>query len=183
VKAVSKHKHAGLWERCIRQDAKAQLEVYDLYHTATFHTALSYLKNPMDAEEIMHEAFLTAFEKPETFRNESSLGSWLKQIVVRKCIDRLRLKIRTAEDLNEEISLEDPQDEMFWNEPEMPVILEAIQELPAGYGIILKLYLLEGYDHEEISEVLGISSSTSRSQYNRAKAKLRETLTSLGYGR
>lgn len=131
----------------------------------------------------MHEAFLVAFDKPESFRMQSSLGAWLKQIVVRKCIDRLRIKTYPVEDLKEGILPEESEDETFWNEPDMELILKAIEELPSGYGIILKLYLIEGYDHKEISEVLGITSSTSRSQYTRAKAKLRDALTTLRYGR
>ncbi len=176
-----KHIHADLLQKCLKQDPKAQLEIYNLYHGMVYATAIRFVKNAMDAEELMHEAFLTAFNRLDSYKQESAFGAWLKQIVIRKCLDRLKLQSWLEED---HLPKELPQDdEKFWSGPSVQEIVKAIDQLPKGYATILKLYLLEGYDHEEISEILGISCSSSRSQYTRAKAKLRPQLKAMGYGR
>lgn len=171
-------KHRNLIESCRRGDQKAQFEIYGLYYQAMYNTAFRIVGDPDDAEDVMQEAFLKAFFKLRTYKGKVSFGAWLKRIVVNKALDFLRLR-------REKISLEEV-DEMELAEVEETIILDteysveairkAIYSLPEGYRIVLSLILLEGYDHDEVSEILGVSNSTSRTQYHRAKKKLVELL-------
>jgi RNA polymerase sigma-70 factor (ECF subfamily) len=171
-------RHLDLIEACKQGDRKAQFEIYRLYFSAMYNSALRITGDPDDAEDIMQEAFLKAFTKLKTYRGEVSFGAWLKRIVVNKALDFLRQK-------KEQVSLEDageleeigeeatPYLELAYSAEE---IKNAMYALPEGYRIVLSLILLEGYDHEEVSEILNISNATSRTQFHRAKKKLAELL-------
>ena len=131
------------------------------------------LNNRTDAEDILQEAFADCFTNIASFRYESTFGAWLKKIVVNKCINHLK-KRKADLVFDEQIpNIEDDSDE---NESDYDhrQIFNAIEKLPDGYRVVLSLYLLEGYDHEEIASILGITESTSKSQYMRAKEKLRK---------
>jgi RNA polymerase sigma factor (sigma-70 family) len=133
------------------------------------------INNETEAEDIMQEAFLKAFSKIDTYKGEVSFGAWLKKIVINRSLDHLKKKKLKFEEINEKTNqIIDYQ--METKEVNVQVIKDAIQKLPDGYRVVLSLYLIEGYDHEEISEILGISNSNSRTQYLRAKNKLRELL-------
>ena len=179
MNSTEKHIHAELFERCILQDQQAQMEIYRLYSRMVFATVNQLVADVMDAEELMQEAFLSAFQQMEKLGAPQAFGSWIKQIAVRKAIDYLRLKSLVWESITGDIPTNDDWEE----ETNIEQILETMKQLPDGYRVILSLYLLEGYDHEEIAEILQISASTSRSQYTRAKAKLKEKLTEVGYVR
>jgi RNA polymerase sigma factor (sigma-70 family) len=170
-------KHQELIEACKRGDQKAQFELYRLYSSAMYNTTLRIVGDPDDAEDVMQEAFLKAFLKLRTYRGEVSFGAWLKRIVVNKSLDFLRLRrerisLDEVKDVVENMD-ETPQLDMAY---EAETIKQAIYALPEGYRIVLSLILLEGYDHEEVSEILKISNATSRTQYHRAKKKLAELL-------
>jgi RNA polymerase sigma-70 factor (ECF subfamily) len=133
------------------------------------------MNNETDAEDVMQEAFLNAFKKIDTYKGEVSFGAWLKKIVINRSLDYLKKRKVRFEEINEKTSkFIDYQ--METKEVNMKVIKDAIQQLPDSYRVVLSLYLIEGYDHEEISEILGISNSNSRIQFLRAKNKLREIL-------
>ncbi len=176
MKSPTHHIHQDLIDRCKQNDQQAQLKIYQLYNRAVYTSAIRLMRNQMDAEEMMQEAFLTAFSKLHLYQDGSSFGAWIKQITVRKCIDQLRLKELEWTSLNENDSVESIETEEDWERFEVERITNTIQEMPNGYRTILSLYLLEGYDHEEIGSILGISSSTSRSQYTRARKKLKQEL-------
>lgn len=133
------------------------------------------LNNETDAEDVMQEAFLSAFRKIDTYKGEVSFGAWLKKIVINRSLDYLKKRKVKFEEINEK-SNKFIDHQMETKEVNMKVIKDAIQKLPDGYRVVLSLYLIEGYDHEEISEILGISNSNSRTQFLRAKNKLREIL-------
>lgn len=116
--------------------------------------------------------------KLDSFRNESTIGAWIKRIVINKCINFLKSKRLQFTELSEKLS-EPTEESTHENESRFSVetINRAIGILPEGYRVVFSLYALEGYDHEEIGEILGISEQTSKSQFSRAKARLRETLT------
>lgn len=131
-----------------------------------------------EAEDMMQEAFLDAFRKIASFKGESTFGAWLKRIVVNKCLNQIKrnkLQYSSIQDEREVLALpeEDDNAQMDYKVEE---VREGIRQLPEGYRVIISLYLLEGYDHEEIGQVLNISASTSRSQYTRAKVKLKDWL-------
>ncbi len=168
-----------LVQQCIEGDVSAYRQIYDRYARAMYNTSLRITGNSADAEDILQESFIDAFEQLQSFEGRSTFGAWLKQIVVYKSIGLLRKKriiftelIIEAEDLAEEDSA--GENEIDYT---VAAIKEAIAGLPDGYRAVLSLYLVEGYDHDEISEILSISHSTVRTQYIRGKQKLLQLLT------
>ena len=127
-----------------------------------------------DAEDIVQDSFVEAFKNLERFKFESTFGAWLKRIVINRCINQLKLKRIpvTSLDSHEFHLTEDESDHENYSNVEIIKVKRAIEKLPRGYKQIINLYLLEGYDHNEIGEILEISTSTSKSQYHRAKRKL-----------
>jgi len=132
----------------------------------------------MEAEDIMQEAFLKAFDKLDTYSGKVSFGAWLKRIVINHSLDQIKKKkldFKNVEEYPHEIKEEKEEQENDISE-QIEEIKSGVDQLADGYRIVLSLYLLEGYDHDEIGEILNISASTSRSQYTRAKNKLKEHL-------
>lgn len=167
--------HHELIERCKNGDTRAQFELYKAYYKPMYNVCLRMLGNVVEAEDVMQEAFLKAFTKIDTYEGKVSFGAWLKKIVINRSLDQLKKRKVKFEELNEKIPDEEPVD-IEISEIQMEQIKNAIQSLPDGYRVVLCLYLLEGYDHEEISQILGITNVASRTQYSRAKLKLREML-------
>lgn len=140
-----------------------------------YNVSLRIVNDETEAEDVMQEAFLKALQKINTYRGEVSFGAWLKKIVVNRSLDVLKKRKVIFEEINER--KHDSEDyKMDVKEVNPEIIKKAINELPDGYRVVLSLYLIEGYDHEEISGILGISNSASRTQYMRAKNKLRDIL-------
>nr|WP_299070834.1 RNA polymerase sigma factor [uncultured Allomuricauda sp.] len=164
--------HQALVEQSKEGDRNAQYQLYGLYVDAMFNVAMRLLTIREDAEDVLQESFVEAFKKMDTFRFESTFGAWLKRIVINRSINHLKTKRLLLSSLeNEGEVLED--DEVNAIEPlEIEKIKIGLGQLPEGYRQIITLYLIEGYDHAEIGEILGISTSTSKSQYHRAKKKL-----------
>lgn len=140
-----------------------------------YNVCLRMVGSQVDAEDVMQEAFLNAFTKIDTYQGVVSFGAWLKKIVINRSLDYLKKRKVKFEELNEKIPDEEPVT-IDISEIQMEKLKNAIQKLPDGYRVVLSLYLLEGYDHEEIAQILGISNVSSRSQFMRAKLKLREML-------
>lgn len=155
---------------------QAQYSLYDSYKKAMYNTCLRMVDDQGDAEDILQEAFISAFTKLGSFHYESTFGAWLKRIVINKCLNHLQRKRIDVQSIDQlpEIDEQDNDEEEFEYSVEM--VRRAVYKLPKGYKVIISLYLFEGYDHSEISEVLGISASTSKSQYHRAKKKLIEII-------
>lgn len=167
--------HSPLIEGSKEGNVRSQFRLYNQYSKAMYNLAYRMLNNQTDAEDVLQDAFIDCFQNIGSFRYESTFGAWLKSIVVNKCINHLRKKgpalvfdehlPNIAEDYDESEPVYDHK-----------LILRAIEKLPDGYRMVLTLFLLEGYDHEEIAGILGITESTSKTQYLRAKEKLRKTL-------
>ncbi|MBT2162969.1 RNA polymerase sigma factor [Zobellia barbeyronii] len=172
--------HKSLVESSKSGDRNSQHQLYELYVDAMYNIGMRFLGIKEDAEDIVQDSFVDAFKNLHNFKYESTFGSWLKRIVINKSINHLKVKrlpLAAMEDheyhLTEEQSYE-PVDAM-----DIEKIKRGIEKLPLGYKNIINLYLLEGYDHMEIGEVMGISVSTSKSQYHRAKKKLVEIIKTL----
>ncbi len=167
--------HAPLIEECRKGNNRAQFRLYNQYSKAMYNLAYRMLNNREDAEDILQEAFVDCFRNISSFRFESTFGAWLKKILINKCINHLQKKkinlILT--DMLPNNAYEEEEETIY----DTTKIIKGIEMLPDGYRVILTLYLLEGYDHSEISQILGISESTSKSQYSRAKEKLRNQLS------
>ncbi len=176
-------KHVSLVNDCRNGSRKAQFEIYKLYANAMYNVALRIVNDEAEAEDVLQEAFLDAFGRIADFRQETTFGLWLKQIVINRAINYLR-KRKT-----EFVSIDGVEiaDELSTDEEEVQLKVEqvkaAMNELPDGYRVVLTLYLFEGYDHEEIAHILKITENTSRSQYMRAKKKLNGLLEMRGVER
>ena len=167
---------------CKQGSKKACYELYRLYSKAMLNVAFRIVGDIAEAEDVLQEAFLDAFNKIKDFRQETTFGLWLKQIVVHRSINLLRKRKMELVDLDSD-QLENIADEAEDDEDvqyKVAQVKEAMKYLPEGYRVVLSLYLLEGYDHEEIGQVLNISENTSRTQFLRAKRKLMEILKNRG---
>lgn len=174
------HIHADLIEACKRGERKAQYKLYQLYSRAMFNICTRMLGDQQLAEDALQEAFVSAFRKLHTFEGKASFGAWLKRIVINKCLSMLDKKKIFTEPVEkaEEKIVQEPGPVAPSLKPEL--IHQAIKELPKGCRVVFTLYQLEGYDHQEISQIMDISVSTSKSQYHRAKKLLQEKLTLQG---
>jgi RNA polymerase sigma-70 factor (ECF subfamily) len=135
------------------------------------------MSDQSDAEDVLQISFVQVFSKISEYRFESTIGAWIKRIVVNNCINQLRKNVIHFE------SIDDRDVYVADDEPEtlnVTAIKQAIDELPDGYRAIFCLYTLEGYDHSEIGQIMNITESTSKSQYSRAKAKLCQILRDSG---
>jgi len=172
--------HQELIDRSLKGDRNAQNELYMLYSKAMFNSCLRITNNHDDAEDVLQESFVSAFRNLSSYRADSSFGAWLKRIVINKAINHVKKRqIEVSEfDIERHDVASEPDVLIDYKEKEFDVrrIKEAIKVLPDGYRLVFSLYLLEGYDHQEIADILNISVSTSKSQYNRAKKKLKELL-------
>ena len=167
--------HQEIIDLCREGSQKAQFQLYKLYYKPMYSVCMRMINNETDAEDVMQEAFLNAFKKIDTYKGEVSFGAWLKKIVINRSLDYLKKRKVKFEEINEKTQ-KFIDHQMETKEVNMKVIKDAIQKLPDGYRVVLSLYLIEGYDHEEISEILNISNSNSRTQFLRAKNKLKEIL-------
>lgn len=171
--------HQTLVEKCKTGHRSSQYELYELYVDAMYNIGMRMLSNKEDAEDIVQESFVSAFKNLASFNYESTFGAWLKRIVINKSINYLKKKVIAVVPIEaHEFHLK--EDAVVETEAvDIRKVKTCIEKLPAGYKQIINLYLVEGYDHIEISEVLGITTSTSKSQYHRAKKKLVEIINEL----
>ena len=170
------NKHRSLIEACKRNDRKAQIKVYDLYYKAMYNTSLRIVNDTLLAEDIMQESFLDAFNKLESFEWRSSFGSWLKRIVINKSLDKIRKKLDevSVSEVDEQIMDKNDGDDFSNIEYRLEEVKVALKLLPKDYKLILVLHLFEGYDHQEISQILNLPYNNVRVRYMRAKRKLIE---------
>jgi RNA polymerase sigma-70 factor (ECF subfamily) len=167
---------------CKLNKAKAQMQLYNLYCDAMFVIAKRYVKNSFEAEDIMQDAFIKVFKNIENFNGEVTIGAWIKKIVINQCIDFLKKKKIELVEINE--SKHTLTDDNDWNVDEEVTInniTSAINNLPDKYKVVLNLYLIEGYDHKEIAQILNINEVTSRSQLMRGRIKLKNKLKAFYY--
>ena len=171
--------HVEVIARCRKGDRAAQYELYQLYAKAMLNTAYRIVGDPDDAEDVTQDAFVSAFRNLDSFKGTSTFGAWLKRIVVNKAINFLKKKRPESMSMLEisqqerAISPESGHEEQDW---QIEQIMKAMHKLPEGFRMVFSLYLVEGYDHAEVAEIMGITESTSKSQLNRAKKKIRELL-------
>ncbi len=171
--------HQALVEKCKTGHRSSQYELYTLYVDAMYNIGMRMLGNKEDAEDVVQESFVDAFKNLASFKYDSTFGAWLKRIVINKSINYLKAKRIpiVPMDTHEFHLAAEEVDEM--EAVDIKKVKVGIEQLPLGYKQIINLYLVEGYDHIEIGTVLGISTSTSKSQYHRAKKKLVEIIKTL----
>ena len=171
-----------LIEACMRGERLAQYRLYQQYSKAMLNISYRMLQNREDAEDVLQEAFTDAFKRLSGFRFESAFGAWLKRIVINRAINHMRKKkanLQFFDDMH--VFAQKAEEEVSAAELSPEKVKRAMQELPSGSRMIFSLYLLEGYDHNEIAEILDISVSNSKTQYMRARQRVKEILTQKGY--
>jgi len=168
--------HQHLIDGSKKGDRKAQKDLFNLYNKAMFNIGVRLLGNFDDAADITQETFIDVFTKIDQYQGNATFGAWVKRIMINKSINHLnRRKVHYSLDGNEPI-----EEEVHLHSEEREQLMyqlnKSISTLPEGCRVIFTLYYFEGYDHEEISSILGISLSTSKSQLSRAKQLLRATV-------
>ncbi len=159
-------------EKCLEGDIKAQFQLYKQYSRAMYNIAIRFLNNKMDAEDILQESFVTAFGRLGELQNRDAFGSWLKRIVINNCISLQRKRKIQFEEIDEHRYPEEQAEEEDLQKVDPAVVHQAIRELPARGRTVLILRALEGFSHKEIAEALGVTVSTSKTQYSRSLALL-----------
>jgi len=171
-KTTYRDTHHHLIAQCKKGEQRAQIQLYKLYYKAMFNSSLRIVKSKADAEDIMQDSFLDAFSRIAQYKEEGSFGGWLKRIVINNSLDFIN-KYK-AQSMNENLEIVDPDDphEIPDADIKLKDIKTALEHIKDDYRIIISLYLFEGFDHEEIGNILHISYNLSRTRYSRAKKKL-----------
>jgi len=171
--------HKNVIEACKKGDERQKYKLYQLYSKAMFNVCYRMMNNREEAEDVLQEAFTQAFIKLDSFRYESGFGGWLKRIAINTCINA-KNKRKVELTFIDEMHRFDKPEHRDNDEEEVQLtvagITKAMEKMPEGGRIVFSLYLLEGYDHGEISQILNISESTSKSQFMRAKRRIIEIL-------
>ena len=166
-----------LIQACKNRDRRAQKELYHTYADAMYNVAYRLVNNDEDARDVLQQAFIDVFRSLEHYKFKSTPGAWIKRIVINRSLTFIKKKNKVQivefEDYHEETA--DGELDSYENF-QVEEVKRAIADLPEGYRTVLNLYLVEGYDHKEIGEILSVSEATSKSQYSRAKKKLRRLL-------
>lgn len=169
-------KQEKLIKACINGERSAHYALYKQYCKAMYNISYRITNDPDDAEDVLQEAFISVFKNLRSFKGESSIGAWIKRIVVNASINHVKKQKMIYGSVDENLEEEPGNNDHEELELEITRVKEAIRQLPDGFRTVLTLYLIEGYDHREIADILNISESTSKSQYNRAKKRLKEIL-------
>ena len=176
--------HNLLIEKCKQDDDRALMEIYNRYYKAMYNTSIRIVKNNYEAEDIMQEAFITAFKKLDKLENTENFGAWLKRIVVNKSIEIYKKNISKNEsEIDDKLykleSIDSCNDKALETKTKYENVLNAMSELKDNYGTLLNLNLIEGYDYDEICEIMSISYSNYRTMMSRAKDSLRKKLSEM----
>lgn len=163
-----------LIENCKINDTKAQGELYKRYASKLFSLCLKYSRNYAEAEDNLQDAFLTIFNKIKQYKNTGSFEGWIKRIVINTALQRYRSE-KVLNIVNENIS-EDIEIDIDDEDISLKYLLQIIQELPDRYRLVFNLYVLDGYSHKDISEMLDITIGTSKSNLARARQILKKTI-------
>lgn len=168
-----------LIEKCRNNDRRAQLKLYRQYCSAMFCVARRYLASREDAEDAVQESFIKVFKNLHQYREEVAFGAWLKRIVINHCLDRVKKekeKLLALEDKYLNAVVEENGNWQVEDSVTPKMVVRAIEQLPESSRYVVMLFLLEGYDHEEIAQIMGITEVNSRTLLFRGKQKLREIL-------
>ncbi|QNJ96915.1 RNA polymerase sigma factor [Constantimarinum furrinae] len=167
-----------LIKKCKKNDRSAQSELFSRYKDTLYFMSLKYSRNDVEAEDNLHDSFITIFETISKYRGEGSFEGWMKRIAIFKAIDKYKAKKPVAIEINDDL-LQDTEVEDELTQLPLDTILKLIQELPDQYRLVFNLHQLDGYKHREIAQILEISENTSKSNYHRAKLILREKIMAM----
>ncbi len=163
-----------LIKKCKKKNTKAQEQLYQLYSSKLFSICLKYSNDYSSAEDILQDAFMTIFDKINQYKNTGSFEGWIKRITINTALQKYR-KQKLFEIINEE-QIEETEIEIEEDEISLDYLLKIIQQLPDRYRLVFNLYVLDGYSHKEIAEMLEISVGTSKSNLARARYILKDKI-------
>lgn len=173
---IYRAKEDELIKGCLRRDSSAQKVLYDTYSSKMYGLCYRYVKDSMDAEDILVTAFMKIFDKIHQFKSEGSFEGWIRRIVVNEALTFLRRNRSMYLETDLDLADREPDYNALSDHLETEDLLNMIQELPTGYRIVFNLYAIDGYSHKEIADQLGISENTSKSQLSRARTYLQKVL-------
>ena len=168
---------------CVNNDVQCQQVLYEQFAPKMMGISLRYCSSKMEAEDVLHDAFIKIFGKIKTFKGEGSFEGWIRKIVVFTALKSNDKRVRKFEPGSLENVQEQGFDAKAISNMETASLLSILQELPIGYRAVFNLYAIEGYSHKEIGKMLDISDVTSRTQYGRAKQQLIKLLAKHGIQR
>ena len=162
---------------CLKGKSVAQKKLFDLFAPKMLGVCMRYMKSQQEAEDVLQEGFIKVFNKLEAFERAGSLEGWVRRIMVNTALDQLRknAKFANSYDISEQEYRLENVDFTFENLV-ADDLMKLVNEMPEGYKVVFNMFAIEGYGHKEIGELLNISENTSKSQYSRARAYLREQL-------
>ena len=167
-----------LIKKCVKNDRTAQNELFRKYKDTLFFISLKYCRNEADAEDNLHDAFITIFQNIKTYKNKGSFEGWMKRITIFKAIDKYKkntlINIEIKDDILATPIMVEEEENLSLDQ-----LLSLIQQLPDQYRLVFNLYQLDGYSHKEVASLLNISEGTSKSNYHRAKLILQDKIKEL----
>jgi RNA polymerase sigma-70 factor (ECF subfamily) len=173
---IYRAKENDLIQGCLKRDRSAQKLLYDTYSSKMYGLCYRYVKDSMEAEDVLITSFTKIFEKIDQFKQEGSFEGWIRRIVVNEALTSLRKKRSMYLETELEQVDYDPNYKNLSDHLEAEDLLAIVNELPTGYRIVFNMYAIDGYSHKEIAEYLGISENTSKSQLSRARTYLQKVL-------
>lgn len=160
---------------CKKNDAKAQEQIYKLYAPKFFGVCLKYSVNYAEAEDNLQDGFIIIFKKIEQFQFKGSFEGWAKRIMINNALQKYRTQVRFLEVVNDDF-IEDQIPEIDDQDVSLEYLMQIIQELPDRYRMVFNLYVLDGYSHKEIADILEITTGTTKSNLARARMILKEKI-------
>ncbi|HEX5169405.1 MAG TPA: sigma-70 family RNA polymerase sigma factor [Cyclobacteriaceae bacterium] len=176
---IYRTKEHDLIKGCRQGDRNAQRELYESYSSKMYALCYRYVRNAMEAEDIMVMAFMKVFDRIDQFKGEGSFEGWIRRIMVNESLTHLRKNRNMYLEMDIDAAMREPHYNQHEHQLEAEDLINMIRELPAGYRAVFNMYAIDGYSHKEIAEQLGITESTSKSQLNRARAYLQKMLLNL----
>ena len=173
---IYRAKEVELIEGCKRKNGQAQKNLYDRYAGKLYALCCRYIKEKMEAEDVLITAFTKILDRIDQFKGEGSFEGWMKRIVVNESLTYLRRNKNMYLEMDIEAADREPDFETLEDELHAVDLMKLIEALPSGYRVVFNLYAIDGYSHKEIAEQLGISENTSKSQLSRARVALQKSL-------
>ncbi len=172
---------SDLVERCLRLEPQAQRAFYAYYKGRLMGLCRRYVNNDTEADDVFQEAFIKVFNQLGTLKNVDLLNAWIKKIVINTALNHYKANLKFKNNENTEgVEIADTHDWDILSQITTEALLKIIQQLPNGYRLVFNLYVIDGYSHAEIADILQITESTSKSQLSRAKTFLKNQFSQLG---
>jgi RNA polymerase sigma factor (sigma-70 family) len=163
---------------CVKGNPRAQRMLFDRFSSKMLGVCLRYAKDSEQADDILQDGFVKVFTKLKDFKNEGSLEGWIRRVMVNTALDQIRKNGKTLGDVSvDDVQYKIENNDHIAEQLMAEDLLKLINSMPDGYKVVFNMFAIEGYTHNEIADTLGISESTSKSQYSRARAYLRERIS------